>query len=268
MTPALDLSFRLGSDGRTVLAGRRVRHPFSVQAPLWDVRGRPACARVFIQSTSGGIFSGDRINQRVAALAGAELRVEMPAAMVVHAMRDGGSSSQRVELVAEAGSRLEFLPLPLILFPDSRLDQEVRVVADPEARLLVADGFMMHGPARSGGSFERFRGTLRLERPDGRLVMLDRMEALGQTVLDGLPGVTGAEQALGSLLLVGTIDAADARRRCREIQAVLDGQEVAGGATPLRQGSGLLVRMLARDGGALVQAQAALVPLLRGMLHG
>jgi urease accessory protein len=267
MTPALDLSFRAGLDGRTVLAGRRVRHPFSVQAPVWDVRGRPACARVYVQSTSGGIFADEAIEQRVTVLEGAELRVEMPAAMVVHAMRGGRESSQHITLRVRAGAMLEFLPLPLILFPDSRLVQTVEIEADRGARLLVADGFMMHDPGRSGAAFDRLISTIRLARPDGRLLALDRSAASGQAVLAEMPGVTGQQAAAASLLMVRPIDPVLAIGWCREIQAVLDGHGVHGGATPLRQNSGLLVRMLAKDGGDLVRAQAALAPVMRTMLH-
>jgi hypothetical protein len=79
--------------------------------------------------------------------------------------------------------------------------------------------------------------------------------------------VTGRQAAVASLLMVRPVDEVQATGWCREIQAVLDGYGVHGGATPLRQDSGLLVRMLAKDGGDLVQAQAALAPLMRTMLH-
>jgi hypothetical protein len=79
--------------------------------------------------------------------------------------------------------------------------------------------------------------------------------------------VTGQQAAAASLLMVRPIDPVLAIGWCREIQAVLDGHGVHGGATPLRQNSGLLVRMLAKDGGDLVRAQAALAPVMRTMLH-
>lgn len=268
MTPALDLAFRAGPDGRTVLASRRVRHPFSVQAPLWDLPERPRCARLFIQSISGGIFADEEIGQRVRVRADAELRVEMPAAMVVHAMKDGAASRQWIELAAEANARLEFLPRPLILFPTSRLSQNIRIEADPSARLLVGDGFMMHDPYRSGDAFAWFDSTIRLSWPDGRLIALDRARASGLAMLARLPGVTGRHAATGSLWMVRPIDEITAQAFCREIQALLDGEPgVFAGATPLRHGGGVLVRILAEDGGALVEAQAAVLPLLRHMLQ-
>ncbi|WP_222183069.1 urease accessory protein UreD [Geminicoccus harenae] len=267
MNLALDLSFRAGPDGRTALAGRRVRHPFSVQAPLWDLPGRPLGARIFVQSMSGGIFEGERLGQRVAVQQGAELRVEVPAATVVHEMPNGGASEQRIELVAEAGSVLEFTPPPLILFPDSRLTQTIEVTADAGARLLVGDGFMMHDPGRTGRGFDWCVTTLGLARPDGRLVALDRSRASGTALAADTPGVAGGFLAQGSLLLVRPTSPALAKEWCREIQVLLEGPDVFGGASPLRQEAGLFVRLLARDGGALVQAQAGLVRLMRRMLH-
>jgi urease accessory protein len=267
MNPALDLAFRAGPDGRTALAGRRVRHPFSVQAPLWDLPGRPLGARVFVQSMSGGIFEGECLGQRVSARGGAELRVEIPAAMVVHEMPNGGTSAQQVELVAEDDAILEFTPPPLILFPDSRLTQTIAVTAAERARLLVGDGFMTHDPGRTGRVFDWCSTTLRLARPDGRLVVLDRSRATGPGLAAGTPGVAGGFRAQGSLLLVRSTPPDTARAWCREIQALLDGPDIVGGASPLRMTAGLFVRLLARDGGALAQAQAGLVRLMRRMLH-
>jgi len=267
MNLALDLSFRAGPDGRTALASRRVRHPFSVQAPLWDLPGRPLAARIFVQSMSGGIFEGERIGQRVAAQQGAELRVEIPAAMVVHEMPNGGTSAQQVELVAEDSAVLEFTPPPLILFPHSRLAQTIAVTAAEHARLLVGDGFMTHDPGRTGHVFDWCSTTLRLARPDGCLVALDRSRATGAGLMAATPGVVGGFRAQGSLLLVRPVSPDTARAWCREIQVLLDGPDILGGASPLRMAAGLFVRLLARDGGALAQAQADLVRLMRRMLH-
>ncbi|WP_159712512.1 urease accessory protein UreD [Geminicoccus flavidas] len=267
MNPALDLSFRAGPDGRTALAGRRVCHPFSVQAPLWDLPGRPLGARIFVQSMSGGIFEDERLGQRVAVQQGAELRVEVPAATVVHEMPNGGASEQRIELVAEASSLLEFTPPPLILFPDSRLTQTIEVTAKGDARLLVGDGFMMHDPAHAGRAFDRFTATLRLVRPDGRLIALDRAAMSGPALLADVPGVTSGLRAQASLLLVRPAAPAAARDWCREIGALLERPDRFGGASPLRGEAGLFVRLLARDGGALLEAQAELLPLLRQILR-
>jgi urease accessory protein len=267
LDPALDLTFRAAPDGATVLARRRVRYPFSVQAAVRDVRGRPSAARVFVQSASGGIFAGETIGQRVDVLQRADLVVEMPAATVVHAMRDGRTSRQRIELLAEAGSRLEFLPRPLILFPCSRLGQTIEVTADDEARMLIGDGFMMHDPAAVGEAFDRFDGRIVARRPDGAVVLDDRASATGAAMQAELPGVGGRYMALGSLLLLAPLADAVTREACRMLHAQLqDLDGVYGGATPLRRQAGLLVRMLAVDGGSLADAQAALAVPMRQLL--
>ncbi|HEX2526288.1 MAG TPA: urease accessory protein UreD [Geminicoccus sp.] len=265
--PTLDLAFRAAPDGTTVLARRRVRHPFSVQAAMRDVRGRPNCARVFVQSASGGIFADETIGQRVVVQDGAELRVEMPAATVVHAMRDGSSSRQRIELRAGAGGLLEYLPRPLILFPSSRLAQIVEVEAADDARLLIGDGFMMHDPQSGGGAFDRFDSRLVVRRPDGALVLDDRSFATGLAMRAQAPGLSGRHGALGSLLMIAPQTEASAPAHVRELHALLEGMAgLHAGATALRTQAGLLVRILAVDGGTLAQAQALVAQRMRDML--
>jgi len=58
----LDLAFIRGIDGRTALASRAVSYPYYVTAPL-RAAARQTAARVILQSSSGGLYAGERLAQ-------------------------------------------------------------------------------------------------------------------------------------------------------------------------------------------------------------
>ena len=248
----------------TVLAERKVRYPFSVQAPLGGGPNKPHGVHVFVQSISGGIFGGDDLCLSIEADRGAEVRIEVPTATVVHTMRDSRTGAQRIVLDGHAASILDYVPPPQILFPGCRLQQQIHATVAPDAHMLIGDGFAMHDPSQGGEAFDWLETEIRVGRPDGRLVIADRSRVRGGAILAGTPGVTGTCRATATLMLLAPVDPDGATGHCRTIQAVLDETGVYSGATPLRQNSGILVRILARDGGALLSAQAGLLPLLRG----
>ena len=261
----LDLMFGRagGGTGPTRLVSRRVAYPFSVADVFRLDAGRRDMATVILQSASGGLFEEEDLSLSVTAEAGALARLTTPSAAVVHGMRGGGMARQEVTLKAGEAAWLEYLPKPLILFPGSRLRQRIVIEAAEGAGVLACDGFFMHRPKGAEGSFDWLDATTEIRRPAGAVVARERMRVTGDVLAKGMAGSGGDFRAFGWIVLIGGREEAEA--------AMLDaiagcGEAVYAGASHLPGDCGVMVRIAARDGGALVPALEAGVRAGQGVL--
>jgi urease accessory protein len=251
----LDLVFgRTGGTGPTRLVSRRVSYPFSVANVFRLDPALRGMATVILQSASGGLFEGENLSLSITAEPGALARFTTPSAAVVHGMHGGGMACQDVTLKADADSWLEYLPKPLILFPGSRLRQRITIKAEAGASVLACDGFFMHTPCGVEGNFDLLDTATEIYRAGIGIVARERMRVTGDTIAKGLPGLSGDFRAFGWIALIGGPEEAGT--------AILDavagcGEAVYAGASRLPGDCGVMVRIAARDGGALVSALEA-----------
>ena len=115
----------------------------AVQPPLQLSRARyddptrpdePALTLVHL----GGILAGDHYDLRIALGDSAGARVTTAAATQVYRMPQG-EATQSIQLQLGAGSRLEWLPEPTILFGGARFTQTTNITLGAGARLVHGD---------------------------------------------------------------------------------------------------------------------------------
>lgn len=244
-----DIEFTRNANGVTGIRRQRVGYPFHLGRAL-QMPGDPAgMPTVYLQSCSGGIFQKDDLRIRIAAGAGASAHVTSAASTVVHGMEAAGAR-QLVELEAAAGSLLEYLPDPLILFPRARLNNVVRITIDPQACVLLGDALILHDPRSSPEGkrdvFELLESETVVHDPAGRLLVRDRFRISGDDLARALPGVNGRYLAQSTFFaFTATRPAAilvDALR-----SALLPIPQVYAAASALPRGAGAWVRVLAHD---------------------
>lgn len=244
----LELGFAVGPDGATRLSRQFASYPFHLCRPFRLAADPPEMATLYVQSCSGGIYEGDRLSIRIETQPNAKLHVTTQAATIVRSMRGAGARQETV-LEARAGSLVEYLPDPLILFPRARLETSVRVRADRGARVLTGEAFLLHDPLGLGRPFAHVASSLQVEeRESGRLLLRDRLAVRGEDWTARLPGV--AEDAAGTATLA--ILSPDAQGLVTRLRSAIDA--VTGlwsGASPLPRGMGAVCRFLAPDGRAL-----------------
>jgi urease accessory protein len=164
-----------------------------------------------------------------------------------------GHAEQSVRLRSGAGSYLEYLPDPQILFPGSRCRSTIGVALGDDGIALVSDSFLQHDPAGKDGSFSAYRGEIVIETADGEVLAIDRLEVDGGAFQKKQPGVSGAFVAQGTLIVAGRdVPMAAVAGGLRTIS--FDQSEAAIGASQLPNSAGMLVRVLAADGTALKRA--------------
>jgi urease accessory protein len=242
------LGFAVGGDGTTRLQRQFASYPFHLCRPFRFAGDPPELATLYVQSCSGGIYDGDQLSLRIEAPAQAQLHVTTQAATIVRSMRGAGAWQETV-LEAGAGSMVEYLPDPLILFPAARLETSLRVLADREARLITSEAFLLHDPLGLGRPFARLTSLLEIrDGASGGLLFRDRLAARGADWTRRIPGVTG--DAAGTAT-VAVLDR-DAAGLIDPLRSALDAVPgLWGGASSLPHGAGVVCRFVARDGRAL-----------------
>lgn len=250
--PQVDLVFEVDPGGRTLLRRRRAAYPFHV-GRSWHVPGDPeGMLTLYLQSCSGGVFQQDALGARLRAKAGAHVHVSTAASTVVHTM-EHGDAVQTVEIDAEAGSLVEYLPDPLILFPRARLKNLLRVRAHPESSIMLWDAVIAHDPAGKGRVFDWLLSDLAVRDSDGRLLARDRYRLEGEAFQRAQPGAMHGYACQGSFLVLQQAvpqgQVADALR-----SALPTDPAIYAGATRLAADCGAWVRVLARDAVGLGEA--------------
>jgi urease accessory protein len=248
----VDLAFEVDGGGRTWLRRQRAAYPFHV-GRAWHVPGDPAgMLTLYVQSCSGGVFQQDVLGLRLTARAGARAHVTTAASTVVHTM-ERGDAVQRLEIDAQAGALVEYLPDPLILFPGARLKNAVRVRADPAAQVMLWDAVIAHDPAGRARSFDWLLSDLTIVDPHGAVLARDRYRLTGEVFSAGQPGVMQGHACQGAFVVVQR--AVPQQQMVDALRAALPASDaIYAGATRLPADCGAWVRVLARDAVGLREA--------------
>jgi urease accessory protein len=232
--------------GRTILRRQHVGYPLHVTRGFYLDAARPDLLTLYIQSASGGLYAGDRLMLDVHVGADAALHLTTQAATVVHHGRDGVSVQQlRIHVGPRAFCAI--VSDPYILFPGANLALDGTAVVEEDAVLLLVDGLAVHDPQRAERGFAGFATRQRIMRPDGSLLLLDRGRLAGGELRSG---ALGAMAATASAFLVAPRD------RLPDVMALTRAADACGclaGASEAPNEAGLVVRMLAPDGGVLAR---------------
>ena len=246
-TSRAELAFALGG-GRTFLARQSVPYPFHATRPHYLGAGRPDLATLVLQSASGGLFGGDRLALDITAGVGAAVHVTSQAATVVHVAHDDEAVvATRIE--TRDGAVLSLTTDPYILFPDAKLTAVTDIVLAATATVIVAEGFAAHDPAGGKRPPLGLSTRSRVIAEDGRVLVDDANEADG-AALFGPRSPLGPYKAFGTVLVLGS---AANRLDPAAFEARLDAVGVLAGASPLPNGAGLGIRLLAAQGGTLAR---------------
>lgn len=243
----LDITFRRGADGSTLLGAQFASYPFHLCRPFrldGDPRGM---ATLYLQSCSGGIYEGDRLEIRLATGLGALAHVTTQAACSARGMRAEGARA-RTALEAGPDSVLEYLPDPTILFPRARLRSELLVAADASARVIAAESVLLHDPDGAHRRFSHLSSLIQVNEAGSNTIQFrDRMSIPGEAWPGRDPGSVGAA-ALASVIVLDRHAAVLVTALRAALGSVPD---LWAGASVLPDGIGAICKMLARDGHVL-----------------
>lgn len=236
--------------GRTMLRRQHVGYPFHVTRGFYLDSVRPDLLTLYLQSASGGLYAGDRLRLDVSVGANSAFHLTTQASTVVHHGREAGSSQQQ-RVSVDTGAFCAITSDPYVLFPGADLTLDTVATVADGAVLLLADGFAVHDPKQSGRSFAAFSGRLRVMRPDGRLLLFDR---------GGIGGDDFRNGALGDMAAAATAVLIAPREKWPDVEMLRQAADRCGclsGASAAPNEAGIVMRILAPDGGALTRGLEA-----------
>ena len=223
-------------------------------------------ATLYVQSCSAGLLQDDDLRTSIVVQEDAQIHYTTATATIVHSMEEG-QAKQEVQIEALPRSLTEYLPEPLILFPQSRLRSALHVSAHENSAVIAGESFLLHDYTGRAGVFDWFESEMRIERPGGVVVARDRFHLPGDLMRKRLPGINGEYAAQGSLVVL-----AGGRNPDVLVDAIREevsaAAEVYAGVSTLRDRSGVWTRLLAPDGLALRAAMVAAWIAAREVLTG
>ena len=256
--------------GRTRLTRRRIRPPLAVPRALYPDEALPDMAYVYLVDPTAGLLSGDRRRVSVTVCPGARAHITTQSAAKVFTMPEG-KAGQRVELTAEAGGWLEYLPDPIIPFADADLESETVIT-------LVSGGTLLFGETLTPGRtamgeafrYRRLANELTVRDREGLLLYREAYELTPADRDLFTPAVLGgaARPRTMATALVLT-DRTPAPRLAEWLRAALpevDGLLAA--ATVLPNDIGAAVKVIADDAALARSALAACWSAARKHLLG
>ncbi len=241
-----EFQFR-ASGGRTYLGRQFTPHPFHITRPFHHPGDPGGMATLYLQSSSGGVYSGDDLSLDIRAETGARAHVTTQASTIVHHAREREGVQHSVTLTAADGARLDYLPDPTILMAGAKLRNRVIATVGTDARMILGDAQLSHDPEGRERPFAWLENEVEIWGPEG-LRLLDRFELSGSD----WSARTGDFTCSGMMIALGEPDAG------ADMFAAAEG--VAGvyaGLSTFRDRGIALIRFLATDGAALSGALAA-----------
>jgi urease accessory protein len=236
----LELGFRREGDA-TVLAHDYATAPFHVSGTLGH-DPHPAAETVCLQSPTGGLAQGDRLDATIEAGADTVAHVTDQSATKVQSMTHNYAASD-TSLDVGPGGHLEYVPEPTILHADARYHQTITLDVAADAIAVVGDVVVPGRLARGERfDFERCVSRVTASGPDG-LLFEDATHLAPGSSDPGSPGVLGEFSVYGSLFVVAPAEDADALSD--RLHASVADETARSAATALPNGAGVVVRALA-----------------------
>jgi urease accessory protein len=267
VAPQVAMRFERDPAGRTFLARQFTTYPFFCAAPFHLDRVPPGMLTTILQSSSGGLYEGERLALDVEVATGAEAHLTTQAATVAHPMPHGGEARHEVTIRAATGSLFEYLPDPLILMPTASVTSRVEVFAEAGSTVLVGDALLTHDPAGRGRPFRRFVNEITFRRPGAAPFAIERFDVTGHDVERAWSQLVPHRcDAYGSLWACAPGSPTGLVAAIGDALAPTPG--LCAGASPLPGGDGVMVRLLAVDAVALASGFRAAWRALRCALTG
>ncbi|WP_101296018.1 urease accessory protein UreD [Halegenticoccus soli] len=237
----LELTFAATSRG-TRLVHDYATVPFHVSGTLAH-DPHPNAETVFVQSPTGGVAQGDRLDVTVRVDSDAVAHVSTQSSTKVQTMQRNYAGA-RTALSVGSGGHLDYVPEPTILHEGARYCQELTLELAADATAVVADVVVPGRLARGERfDFERYLSRVHTKGPDGSL--FEDATHLAPAESDPTaPGVFGEFAVYGTTFVVAPgRNAAALSDTLHEAASDAD-SDARAGATELPNDAGVAVRAL------------------------
>jgi len=228
--------------GRSTRIGRQfVSYPYHLTRPFALDPAIPELITVYQQSSSGGLYRGERLASHFRVGRNAAVHMTTQAATVVHDCH-GQAVIQTTAIDLGEGSFLAWTPEPLVMFPGGLCTTATTVTVAAGAVVMIGEAFAWHDPSGLSRPFERLQSDLVLRDGRGKLLLRDSFAVSG-AVLGGTSSPAGPWRHVSNFVLAGDSGRMPSRAGIENL--VRD--HLAIGVTALPNEAGWGIRCLAAD---------------------
>lgn len=231
------------AQGRTRLASQYVPYPFHVTRPFYLDQARPDFATLYLQSSSGGLYSGEQLRLDIRTGSDAAVEITTQAATLV---RDSKGKAAAIEnhLNLGRGSLTMHTPDPLVLFPNARVRSNLSVTLEPGARAVCQEAFCLSSVDPQQPIPGHYGFTFSVRDETGKLLVSERGEVDLATIGTAVSPL-GPYRAAGAVYLIGAMTDTETINQLTAVPGCVTGVSL------LPNGAGTAIRILADGGGAL-----------------
>ncbi len=239
----MELEFKRQGD-RTVRSAYSYQPPLQMFQPIYLDTQRPDMPFIMILQNGGGMIQGDRYRIDIHSLPGSSAHVTTQSHGKLYKCEEN-YITQVVNITAEAGSFIEYLPDTTIPYRDSRFFQHTELKIDPTATAIIGD---ILAPGRTAHKGEHHHYSIfysQLEASDlsGNLLVSDTIKLEPQWHSPKSPAILGDMDALGVLyVFTRALPAVELTSILRE--ALAGHEHSVSGVSALPNDAGVSVRIL------------------------
>jgi urease accessory protein len=236
---------------RTYIERQYVSYPYHLTRPFELDPSIPSLVTLYQQSSSGGLYRGDRLISRLTARNGAAAHITTQAATIVHDCH-GSPARQEMQVDVGEGCFLAYTPEPLILFPGAYAIAKTTVKLRDHAVVVLQDAFTWFDFKRRGEIFDQVESDVSVYDSNDTLVLRDRFCLSGRD-LSGPASPVGRWRVVVNVFILADNDKLPSRE---ELETTAAGLRSILGVTELPNNAGVGIRMLADDAGAAQRSAA------------
>jgi urease accessory protein len=272
----LELDFELRgtpSRQRTDLVHHYQKTPLQIMRPLYYNALRPDMPYTYILTTGGGVLHGDR--QRTDLRFGENTSAHVTTQTHTKLYRmETGYATALVNIEAEAGAYVEYLPDPVIPFAGSRYYQRTAVSLHEGATLVTGETIYAGRLTRGErNAYEVYASDFEVRRPNLTPVAFDRVRLVPEGGRVGGPAVLDGRDIFSTLYVLSPLVPAAqvAAALHAAVDAVIsasDDDQARFGVSVLPGDAGAWLRLIGDDTITAIAAQTAAAAAAHELLTG
>lgn len=240
---------------RTVRSSHYYKSPLQMFQPIYLDPHRPDMPFVMLLQNGGGMVQGDRYRIDIRCRPNSAAHVTTQSHGKLYKCEEN-FVTQVIDITAEAGSLIEFLPDTTIPYRDSRFFQHTSLRVDPTATAIIGDVLAPGRTAHNGEhhSYSIYYAQMEATDLDGKLLVADTIKIEPQWHSPKSPAILGELDALGVLyVFTRALPAPDLVRLLRS--ALAQHESTVSGVSTLPNDAGVSVRILGSTAYLVEQAR-------------
>lgn len=251
--------------GKTVAKEQYSQVPLFAQKPMYLEESLPSMAYMYVISPSGGILQGDTYRMDVSLFDGAQAHLTTQGATRIYKMEEG-FATQEINITAESGCYLEYMPDQIIPYAGSRFYQKTNIKAHEDATVVYSE-IITPGRVASGERFGYDVCYLKIQGSDlqGSVKFADSAVLEPKKLDAKTPGAL-EQDVVASVYVMAPSGLVPELHRLAN--AALADKKVRGGASVMPHNCGIMARMLGDNAGDLQQAAGRIAEITRKLVLG